>query len=341
MFLLVKCAGDNRGDDPDPPVVERDVWITAPSNNAQYVSGDACTVKIEVNHPDLISDLELWVDDTLFEAGVSLENQEFEFSTKGGRVGHIPVYLKWVDGAGKEHRDTRTIVVFSDIVPETKEVRIVETYPHNPKSYTQGLEYYKNALYEGTGQRESSKLAEVDLMTGAHTRFVDLEKSVFGEGITILNDTVYQISYQAGKCFLWDVKTFKPITEISYVGEGWGLSNDGENIIMSNGSPKIVWRDPATFQVIKTIEVFDNQSEIAYINELELIDSVLYANIYQESRIAKIDTATGKVLEYINCALLVKAQPDGVDVLNGIANDNGKIYLTGKWWPNLYQVTFE
>ena len=340
LLIIVRCAGDDN-ENPDPPVVEKDVWITAPSNDAQYVSGDPCTVKIEVNHPDLISDLQLWVDDTLFADSISLETQQFKFETTGGRVGRIPIYLKWKDGAGKERRDTRTIAVFSDIVPETKEVKIVQTYPHNPKSYTQGLEFYKGRLYEGTGQKESSLLAEVDLKTGAHLRITKLDNSIFGEGITILNDTIYQISYQAGKCFLWDVNSFEKITEFNYAGEGWGLCNNGKSILMSNGSDEIVWRDPRTFQVTKTIHIFDNQSNVAQLNELALIEGDLYANIYMDSKIARIDTASGKVLGYINCAPLVNAQPDGVDVINGIAYNDGKIYLTGKWWPNLYEVSFE
>ena len=235
-LLITACAGEDPEEDPDGPAAEKDVFISAPANQAQYVCGDEVTVSIKVNHPDLISDLEFWVDDTLFAGGLELVNQEFTFGTKNGRVGHIPVYLKYKDGEGKDHRDNRTVVVFSDVIPCQMETNVVNTLPHNKQSYTQGLEFYQGRFYEGTGQREQSKLLEVDLKTGTHLRSVDLDASIFGEGITIMNDIVYQISYQAGKCFVYDLNTFEKTNEFSYSGEGWGLCNNGKSIIMSNGS---------------------------------------------------------------------------------------------------------
>lgn len=341
LTVLSACSGD------DPTTVEteteKDAQITAPANQTQYTVGDKVEVFIEVNHPDLIADLELWVDDSLYAGNLELRDQEFSINSSESRVGHIPIYLKYTDGAGKEHRDNRTIVLFSDIEPENLEAQIVQTYPHNPQSYTQGLEFYNGRLFEGTGQKEQSKLLEVDLKTGTHLRAVSMDPAVFGEGITVLNDTIYQISYQSGRCFVYDLNSFSKLTEFSYAGEGWGLCNNGKSIIMSNGSDKIVWRDPKSFQVTKTIEIFDNKTNVAQINELELIDGDLYANLYMDSRIARIDTSTGKVLSYISFAAIVNTQPPGVDVLNGIARNDvdGKIFITGKWWPNLYQVIFE
>jgi glutaminyl-peptide cyclotransferase len=340
-LFFVGCNGSDPTvvEDPNPTI--KDVQLIAPSNQDQFVIGDPLLVKIEVNHPDLIDDLQLYVDDTIHTGKLVLKSQDITVDTKRGRVGYVPVFIEYSDGEGKLHRDNRTITFFSDIQPATHEVEVIVEYPHKAKSYTQGLEFYEGKLYEGTGQKGSSVLAEVDLKSGKHIRKVKLPNEIFGEGITILNDTVYQISYQAGKCFVYDVNTFEKLTEFSYVGEGWGMCNNGESILMSNGSSEIVWRNPRTFEVTKKLDVFDDQSNVPQLNELELIDGYLYANIYMDSRICKIDTATGKILSYYNLSPMVNAQGEGVDVLNGICQNKGKVYVTGKWWKNLYEISFE
>ena len=182
----------------------------------------------------------------------------------------------------------------------------------------------------------------MDLKSGGHLNKVDLESKYFGEGITILNDTIFQITWNERTCLLYDME-FNKIGQFSYDGEGWGLTNDGEHIIMTNGTEEIVWRDPATFEVVKTIHAFDNNKEQVNLNECELINGRLLINIYTETNIVEVDTATGKVLRTIDCSSLKAEQPAGVDHLNGIAyNDaTGKLYLTGKWWPNLYEVEID
>lgn len=339
-ILITGCKGEEKPDVNDHDIPKRDVRIITPSNKAQYTVGEEVVVEIEVNHPDLISDLDLYLADTLVAQDLSLEDQTITINTTHGAVGNMSLYLLYKDGEGKEHRDNRTITFFSDIVPKAKSATIVNTYPHNPKSYTQGLEFYRGKMYEGTGQRGSSILAEVDWLSGNHIRKIDLDPSIFGEGITILNDTIYQITYQANKCLVYDMD-LNLLTEFAYDGEGWGLCNDGNSLIMSNGSDRIVWRDPQTFQVTKEIQVFDDQTSVVQLNELELIDGNLFANVYTESYIVEVDTATGKVLSYVDCSAMVRQQGPGVDWFNGIATNNGKIYVTGKLWPNLYEVKFE
>ena len=338
LFLLPNCSGE---DAPiDPITITQDVQLVAPNNQDQFVVGETMSVEIQVNHPDLISDLTLYVDDTIYAQNLPLETQTIEVNTSVARVGYINVFLSYTDGDGKEHRDNRSVTFFSDIKPKYNKGTVVKAYPHNPGSYTQGLEFYQGRLYEGTGQYGASLLAEVNLNTGAHVRALPLDAAYFGEGITILNDTIYQISYKAGKCFVYDMNYTK-ITEYSYAGEGWGLCNNGQQILMSNGSSEIVWRDASTFAITKKIEVFDDQSNVGQLNELALISGSLYANIYTDSRIVKIDTTTGKVVSYVDFSALVSEQPTSVDFLNGIAENEGKIYITGKLWPNLYEVKFE
>lgn len=337
---ITSCSGE-----PDPVVdhddpVKPDVQITSPANKDQFVVGDLIEVKIEVNHPDLVSDLQLYVADTLYADQLSLENQSISVDTKDANVGATNIYLLYKDGAGKEHRDNRLCTLFSDIQPQAKTAVLVNSYPHDPNSYTQGLEFYEGKLFEGTGRKGFSLLAEVHLESGQHVRSQPLDNSIFGEGITILNDTIYQISYLANTCFVYDMD-FNKLTEFSYTGEGWGLCNDGRSIIMSNGTDRIVWRDPHTFQVEKELQIFDDQSNMTQINELELIDGNLFANIYTQDYIIEIDTSNGKVLSYIDCKSFVGQQPPSVDWFNGIAENDGRIYITGKLWPNLYEVKFE
>jgi len=183
----------------------------------------------------------------------------------------------------------------------------------------------------------------VDLKTGGHKRNLPLDSKYFGEGMTILNDTIYEITYQSGICKVYDMN-FNYIKEYNYSGEGWGLCNNGESLIMTNGSSQIVWRDPRTFSIIKKLDAFSNDTDITQLNELELIDGKLYANIYMDKRIVEIDTASGKILSFIDCTSLVSdGQVIGADVLNGIAYnpETSKTYMTGKLWPTLYEVTFE
>ncbi|UKN00491.1 glutaminyl-peptide cyclotransferase [Paracrocinitomix mangrovi] len=340
-LLLTACAGEETTDEDIDHTVppKRDVQISSPLNGDQFVIGDEISVQVDVNHPDLIDELELWVADTLYQS-LDLTSTIVRIPTNNARVGDTKIFLKYKDGKGDEHRDNRNVTLFSDIVPSVCDVAIVNTYPHLVGSYTQGLEFYKGKLYESTGRRGLSVVANVDLKTGKHNQFVDLPKNIFGEGITIMNDTIYNISYTAQSCRLFDMN-FNLLTEFTYEGEGWGLCNDGQYIIMSNGSSDLVWRDPRTFREVKRLQVFDNQSNVPQLNELELIDGDIYANIYTDSKIAQIDTASGKVKRYLNCASLVNAQQGYVDYLNGIAYNDGKMYVTGKLWPAMYEIKCE
>lgn len=333
--IFSNCAGDPIVD--EPFAIQKDVSIVSPANKEMYTIGDPLKIEVEVNHPDLIDELELYINDSLYMK-MDAVTQSINIVSEQFGVGYMNIYLKYKDGSGKEHRDNRQITFFSDIKPDVKECSGLTQYPHRKESYTQGLEFYKGRLYEGTGQYGASVLAEVDLKTGQHVRSTPLSEDIFGEGITIMNDTIYQISYRSGRCFLYDM-AFNSIGEFTYQGEGWGLCNNGKEIIMSNGSSEIVWRDPRTFAVTKKLQVFDDQTNVTNLNELELVNGRLFANIYTDNRIVEIDTTTGKVLAYNNFAKLAAEQPAGVDYFNGIASQNGKIYVTGKWWPSLYEIS--
>lgn len=221
---------------------------------------------------------------------------------------------------------------------------IVNIYPHNIGSFTQGLTWFNNTLYEGTGLNGESKLMKIDLQTGKFSQMIDLSKDFFGEGITILNDKIYQLTYTEHKVFVYDLATFKKIKEFDWNMEGWGLTHNGTQLMVSTGSSNIYYVNPETFAIEKTLGVYDNNGYLAGINELEYVNGSIYANVFQKDYIAKINPETGLVEGRIDLANILQKtnQPisTDIDVLNGIAFNSAtnSFYITGKKWPALYEI---
>ncbi len=229
--------------------------------------------------------------------------------------------------------------------PKGMSYSIVSTYPHDTSSYTQGLIIYNGVMYEGTGLEGKSRLMKVDLKTGKALQSIDLDKKIFGEGVTILNDTVYQLTWKNKVVFVYTLKDFKKIKEIPLDIEGWGLTNDGKNLIVSTGGSDLFYYEPSTFKLLKTQTVTDAGSPTHDLNELEYINGFVYANQYEAPYIFKIDPATGMIVAKADLTGMwdrIKAINPEADVPNGIAYDaaSKKIYITGKLWPELYEVQF-
>ncbi|WP_300603236.1 glutaminyl-peptide cyclotransferase [Niabella sp.] len=230
---------------------------------------------------------------------------------------------------------------------------IVHTYPHDTSSYTQGLVVYKGRMYEGTGGNETnvvssklSRLLETDINTGKILRSLELGKKYFGEGITILNDTIYQLTWKEHTVFVYDLH-FKKLREFPVPTEGWGLTNNGTELIVSDGTSNLYFYEPQTFRLLRTLPVSLNGDLINSINELEFIDGMVYANQWEQPYIFSIDPVSGRVAGKIDLTpaweKIRKIAPltDSLnDVPNGIAYDadTKKIYITGKKWPELYEV---
>jgi glutaminyl-peptide cyclotransferase len=230
-------------------------------------------------------------------------------------------------------------------VPAVMGYSIVATYPHDTTAFTEGLLFYKGDLYEGTGENGESKLMKVDLKTGKALRSMNLDKEYFGEGILIINDTVYQLTYREHKGFMYSLKDFKKLKEFPLATEGWGMTTNGKEIIVSDGSSNLYYYQPGTFNLLHKQEITEAGSLRNNINELEYIDGFIYANQYLSNYILKIDTGTGKVVAKADLSDVdkkIKAAYPPADVLNGIAYDaaTGKIYVTGKNWPELYEIKF-
>ena len=233
--------------------------------------------------------------------------------------------------------------------PANLSYTVLNIHPHDTANFVQGLEFYDGVLYEGTGSPAEyvypSWLGKYDAKTGKFQRQVTLDTQYFGEGITIFQDKLYQVTWTSKKGFVYDAKTFKKLREFTYNTEGWGLTHDSTHIIMSDGSSNLYFMDPETFRNVKILGVVDNNGPIGNLNELEYIDGHIYANQWQTPYILKIDPNSGKVVGKLNLESLVSevdAKLPGHDYLNGIAyNPASKtVYVTGKRWPSMYEIKF-
>lgn len=221
---------------------------------------------------------------------------------------------------------------------------IVKVYPHDTSSYTQGLIWYNNTLYEGTGLYGESRLMKVDIESGKNNQKTALAKEYFGEGITIFNNKIYQLTWQEHKVFVYDLATFKKIKEFDWSMEGWGITHNDKQLIVSTGTSNIYFVNPETFAIEKTLGVYDNNGYLDSINELEFVNGSIYANVYGRDWIARINPETGLVNGRMDFPGLLQRtnQPisENTDVLNGIAFNasTNSFYITGKKWPALYEI---
>lgn len=225
------------------------------------------------------------------------------------------------------------------------EVRQIAEYPHDPKAFTQGLIFHDGVLYESTGQYGESTVRRVELKTGKVLQQVDLPADVFGEGLTLWNDRLIQLSWRGREAFEYDLKTLERTGSWKYAGEGWGLTHDGESLIVSDGSAILRFIDPDTHEVRRRVRVVDQARPVDNLNELEYVDGMILANIWYSDRIARIDPQTGNVDGWIDLTGLFpeSRRGDRDHVLNGIAWDpeSRRLFVTGKNWPLLFELTFE
>lgn len=221
-------------------------------------------------------------------------------------------------------------------------LRVVAKFPHDPAAFSQGLVFHDGILFEGTGQYGESTLRRIDLATGRVEQQVKLSKDYFGEGITALNGRLYQLTWRERLGLVYDAKTLETLGSFRYSGEGWGLTSDGESLILSDGTPTLRFLDPRTFNVTRRVEVRAGGRRLDKINELEFVEGEIWANLWYSDRIARISPQTGEVLGWIDASELYPAanRPSREHVLNGIAYDSatGRVVLTGKNWPQLYEV---
>jgi glutamine cyclotransferase len=234
--------------------------------------------------------------------------------------------------------------------PDSMSFAIQKVFPHDTSSFTEGLLIYKGSLYESAGDPEytgKSKLLKIDLNSGKVEKQINLDKKYFGEGIAILHDTIYQLTYKEKVIFVYTMD-FKKINELTITtdnGQGWGMTTDGINLIVDDGSSNLYYYEPSTFKFVKKLSVTDAGALGYNLNELEYIDGYIYANQWQLPYILKIDPANGQVVAKADLTDIwnkIRQKDPQADVLNGIAYDpeTKKVYITGKKWPDLYEIQF-
>lgn len=250
----------------------------------------------------------------------------------------------------KDKEEPEAISPNSILAPIAIQHAVIKIYPHDTSSYTQGLFFYNNKIYEGTGWYQESKLMIVDLNTGKTEKKIQLADSVFGEGITMFNNKIYQLTWQNHKVYVYDAITFKKEKEFEWPFEGWGLTHNDSLLIISTGDSNLYFVNPATFKIERTVGVSDNNGYIDSINELEYVNGSIYANKYMTDIILKINPQSGIIEGKVDLSNLLKEaganyDPRTIDagfVLNGIAYNQEKksFYLTGKRWPFIAEVKF-
>ena len=278
------------------------------------------------------------------KVGAVKGNEKLPFALKNQKLGNQTIKAL-VYFEGKSIDILSSFSIYASKEPQILNYKIVNTYPHDINAYTQGFEFYNGVLLEGTGQYKESTLRKTDYKSGKVTEQIKLEDQYFGEGITVLKDKIYQLTWKEKKGFVYDAKSFKLEKTFSFETEGWGITNDGEKLYMSDGTEKIYIINPETFKVEDFINVYTNGAKIEAVNEMEWINGRIWANIYQKDAIAVINPKTGAVENVINCSELrskVTQHPE-LDAFNGIAyNPATKTYfVTGKNWDKTFEIKIE
>jgi glutamine cyclotransferase len=306
-----------------------------------YTNSDALKVSLQNKKKMVIEKVSYFIDAK--EVATSEENTQQSLSLSGQKMGIRNLHAVII-ADGETYEVSTPVKVVASQTPKLYSYNILESYPHDINAFTQGLEFANDTLYESTGKRGKSTLRKTNYLTGEVLQQEKVADQFFAEGITILNDKIYQLTWQRNTGFVYDLATLKKTGSFVYneSKEGWGLCNDGTTIFKSDGTEKIWNLDPATLAEDGYIEIYTNKSKIPRVNELEWVEGKIYANIWQQNAIAIVDPASGAVEGVIDMKGLQAqvTQHKTLDVLNGIAY-NGEpniLYVTGKNWDKLFKI---
>ena len=325
-LLLINCG------DSEPK--KNNVSISTNAKDNVVKLGE--TIKLSVNNPNNVK-----ISSISYTLNGKAINETFDLNDQRLGIQTITATIDY--GDSKEDVSTK-ITILNSQLPKIYGYKIVNEYPHDITSYTQGLEFYNGELYESTGQYGESKLRKVDYKTGEVLKNVDLPQQYFGEGLTILNNNIYQLTWQENTGFVYNAETFEKTSSFKYgqSKEGWGICNDGTTLYKSDGTEAIWMLNPKTLTEDAKLQVYTNKGKIIGINEMEWINGKIYANRYQKNGVAIINPKNGAVEGVIDFSPLRKrvTQHQGLDVLNGIAYnpDTKSIFVTGKRWDKLFEV---
>lgn len=338
LGLAISCkdSGSEQEDANDSPRIVKSTQLISPKTNTSFTIGDTIHFELSSNGTAIDSVLLEYSDKT-----VTFHSSQFDWSIKNAKTGKQKIKVRpYCGGASEVHY--LNLEFLSDIEPLLLTYNIIRVLPHDTDAYTQGLFFKDDTLIESTGQRGESRISKINLESAEVYKSRDLENQYFGEGSCYWNNQYFQITWTRQTGFVYD-NNFNLLKTFSYPHQGWGITNWGDTLFVSDGTNTIHKIDPRDFTEIGKLEVYNKEEKVEDLNELELIDGLIYANIYQEDYIAVIDPSTGKVLKMIDMAgLLTPLEARKVDVLNGIAYHakTKSTYVTGKLWPKLFEVQF-
>jgi glutaminyl-peptide cyclotransferase len=323
---------------------KKNVYFTSPANNQTYKTGQVINLQVKLTDSLKRPDSVLFFIDNSRLAVIKKISEPVSWKTADAKVGLRNISLIAYFPSKEEEQDNIQITLLSGTPPVLYTYQIVNTFPHDANAYTQGLIYSNGFLYEGTGVYGQSSLRKVKLTTGEVLQKYNLPNDIFGEGITTFDNKIIQISWKEQTAFLFDKISFSLLNKFNYpIKEGWGISYDGKNLIMSDGSEKIYFIDKDYFTEVSHLEVCDNHGFASRLNELEYIDGEIWANIWTTDTIVRINPKTGAITGKIELTNLLKTRDhsQNTDVLNGIAYDpqTKRIFVTGKNWPKLFEIT--
>ena len=327
------------------PVVPLTINFISPSPNQIFTIGDKITINLKLSENAQNPDSIVFYLDGVKTGVISGSVSENIVESKGISPGIKRLRITSFFPEGKMENNSVALKFLSDVKPKIYTYRVLGSFPHDINAYTQGFEYHDGYFFEGTGQLGQSSIRKVVPGTGDVIKSRKISSDIFGEGITVLNGKIYQVTYRSQVGFVYDVESFEQLQKFFYPNlEGWGLTNNGREIIMSDGTNVIYFLDPQYFTVNRKIEVYDNVMAIDSLNELELVNGSIYANRYMTDEIVMIDPETGKITGKVDMKGLLKPgdRHPGIDVLNGIAWDKEqkRLFVTGKNWPKIYQMEF-
>lgn len=351
--FFVGCGGDtNTSDNSNQQSVVNNPGSKPKSHFSLELipqKADSKNVIGEVYDLKVVADTSLVPDSVRFlvdgrEVAAYSNNNVFTLDTRNLRVGGVRLSAEAVYNGNTEYLSA-SLTLKSDITPQRLKYKVVKRFPHDRGAYTQGLVFDNGVFYESTGLNGRSTLRKVDIEKGDILQSSLLTDAYFGEGLAIDGDRLIQITWKNHKGFVYNKNTFAVTQEFDIATEGWGLVLHNDTLILTDGTENLYFLDKYSFATVKITQVYDNQGPVKMLNELEIVDGLLYANIYQSDLVAVIDISTGKVLKYIDFAGLLPAnlRQDDTDVLNGIAYDikEHRLFVTGKNWPQLYQVELQ
>ena len=341
LFLIISSCGGSKEEGKEKtssPRIRKSTKISSPTQNQSFVRGSIIPISVSTSQEFPIDSIEVVVG----EVKSVFTTNSFDVSIPTRKVGTWRFLLKAFSN-GNSETHYRKVVILPENPPQEMTYTIVNTLPHDVNDYTQGLLIKDGFLYESNGQYGESTFKKKKLSNGETLKVINLSSELFGEGLAVINNEFYQLTWTSGQGFVYN-EDMEQIRTFNYQVQGWGMTTLNDQLVFTDETEKLYFVDPSSFTIQSELEVYSNEGKIDSLNELEVIDGLIYANVYQEDYVVVIDPETGEVVQKINFSgLLTPEEASNADVLNGIAIDQTtqKIYVTGKLWPKMFEVTIQ